>query len=106
MSGTEHQIAYVTLSAELQYPPMKLIAVVDNENYTTLVPARQSPFCWSICVTFPHFFEKENVRESTPLNVTIGSNIRQLMAFFIHSKSKTYLSSQSQSQSQSQFQSE
>ena len=102
MSGTEHQIAYVTLSAELQYPPMKLIAVVDNENYTTLVPARQSPFCWSICVTFPHFFEKENLKESTPLNVTIGSNIRQLMAFFIHSKSKTYLSSQSQSQSQSQ----
>ena len=80
-------IKSINLSAVLVYPPMKLTSIADNENYTTLVPAKQSPNSWSILASFT----SPLVESKRSTSVTTSTCVRRLLASFIFSKSTSYV---------------
>ena len=72
----------ITLHAALAYPPMKLTSVVDNQNYSTLVPSKQTFHCWSARAQF------NSKGWNTILSaVSFSSSLRRLLALFIYRKS-------------------
>ena len=88
MSGIDATVVKsINLSAVLVYPRMKLTSIVDNENYSTLVPSKQSPYCWSILSSF-----STPVSESkSSTSVTLSCCVRRLLASFIYNKSLSYV---------------
>lgn len=77
--GTQEGIKCTYLSVMLEYPAMKISSTVDNINFTTLVPSKQVPNCWSVNTTF----NSPQTTDTTPLS----SCIRRLLASFIVCKS-------------------
>ena len=72
----------VELCAVLAYHPTKLAAIVDNENYTTLVASKQPFHCWSVNVSFC----SKNVSSSISPNVSLSASLRRLLALFMYRK--------------------
>jgi hypothetical protein len=72
----------ITLHATLEYPPMKLTSIVDNENYSTLVPSKQSYHCWSARSQF-----NSKGWDTILSAVSFSSSLRRLLALFIYRKS-------------------
>ena len=72
----------VDLCAVLAYHPTKLAAIVDNENYTTLIASKQPFHCWSVNVSFC----PKNVSSSISPNVSLSTSLRRLLALFMYRK--------------------
>ena len=69
----------VALSAVLNYPATKLTSIIDNRNYSTLVPSKQSFHCWSATAQF-------SSRKSNSIipTVALSSCVRRLLALYIY----------------------
>jgi hypothetical protein len=71
----------VDIRAMLAYHPTKLAAIVDNENYSTLVASKQPFYCWSVSVRFSP--RSVNTVSQT---VTLSASIRRLLVLFLYRK--------------------
>lgn len=69
-----------TLSVTLVYPAMKISSIVDNVDFTTLIPSKQLSNCWSINANFTPLQIKD-------VDVSLSACIRRLLASFILCKS-------------------
>jgi hypothetical protein len=89
------QIAHMTV--KLQYPGLGQNSVIDNRQYTTLIPSKQSSTCWSINISFNNHLKPllDNEDEESVLNndesyskkVSPFSHcLRRLLAFYILGK--------------------
>jgi hypothetical protein len=77
--GIQEGVKCTYLSVMLSFPAMKISSTVDNVNFTTLIPSKQLPNCWSVNTTF----NSPQTIDMTPLS----SCIRRLLASFIVCKS-------------------
>ena len=71
----------VDIRAMLAYHPTKLAAIVDNENYSTLVASKQPFYCWSVNVTL-----SPRSVHSVSQTVTLSASIRRLLVLFMYRK--------------------
>jgi hypothetical protein len=71
----------VDIRAMLAYHSTKLAAIVDNENYSTLVASKQPFYCWSVCVRF-----SPRGVHSVSQTVTLSASIRRLLVLFLYRK--------------------
>jgi hypothetical protein len=86
----------VDIRAMLAYHPTKLAAIVDNENYSTLVASKQPFYCWSVSVRF-----SPRGGSSVSQTVTLSASIRRLLVLFMYRKCEESVCTVSSSSSSS-----